>query len=162
MKVLNRRCAGLDVHKAEVVACARVFAGRKVVQEVRRFGTTTRELMALGDWLESLRVTHVAMEATGVYWKPVWHVLDERFALILANAQQTFRSQERRERCDLDCRSAGTRAIASWCRRGRSELRDLTRTRRQAVGRSFATSTGSTRSAGRQHQASWCCPIRWG
>src|SRR2546421_9412637 len=70
MKVLNRRCAGLDVHKAEVVACARVFAGRKVVQEVRRFGTTTRELMALGDWLESLRVTHVAMEATGVYWKP--------------------------------------------------------------------------------------------
>ena len=65
MKVLNRRFAGLDVHKAEVVACARVFAGRKVVQEVRRFGTTTRELMALGDWLESLRVTHVAMEATG-------------------------------------------------------------------------------------------------
>ena len=55
MKVLNRRCAGLDVHKAEVVACARVFAGRKVVQEVRRFGTTTRELMALGDWLEPAR-----------------------------------------------------------------------------------------------------------
>ena len=87
MKVLHRRCAGLDVHKAEVVACARVFAGRKVVHEVRRFGTTTRELMALAAWLESLEVTHVAMEATGVYWKPVWHILEADLTLILANAQ---------------------------------------------------------------------------
>jgi transposase len=147
MKVLNRRCAGLDVHKAEVVACARVFAGRKVVQEVRRFGTTTRELMALGDWLESLRVTHVAMEATGVYWKPVWHVLDERFALILANAQQVRVALEARLRHDpgrksdvndatwiADLLAHGLIAASFVPPRPIRELRDLTRTRRQAVG----------------------------
>ena len=82
-----------------MVACARVSAGRKVVHEVRRFGTTTRELRALAAWLESLEVTHVAMEATGVYWKPVWHILEADLTLILANAQQcaTYRPQERRE-----------------------------------------------------------------
>ena len=83
------------------MACARVFAGRKVVHEVRRFGTTTRELMALAAWLKSLKVTHVAMEATGVYWKPVWHILGSRdFTLILANAQHVRNRagpQERRE-----------------------------------------------------------------
>ena len=70
---LHRRCAGLDVHKAEVVACARVFAGRKVVREVRRFGTTTRERMALAAWLESLEVTHVAMKASGSTGNGVAH-----------------------------------------------------------------------------------------
>jgi transposase len=139
MKVLNRRCAGLDVHKAEVVACARVFAGRKVVQEVRRFGTTTRELMALGDWLESLRVTHVAMEATGVYWKPVWHVLDERFALILANAQQVRNVPGRKSDVNdatwiADLLAHGLIAASFVPPRPIRELRDLTRTRRQAVG----------------------------
>jgi transposase len=139
MKVLNRRCAGLDVHKAEVVACARVFAGRKVVQEVRRFGTTTRELMALGDWLESLRVTHVAMEATGVYWKPVWHVLDERFALILANAQQVRNVPGRKSDVNdatwiADLLAHGLIAASFVPPRPIRELRDLTRTRQQAVG----------------------------
>ena len=86
MKTLHKRCAGLDVHKAEVVACLRVVTNRKVAQEVRRFPTTTHGLLELTEWLERGGCTHVAMEATGVYWKPVWHILEGHFALILANA----------------------------------------------------------------------------
>ena len=70
MKVLNRRCAGLDVHKDEVVACVRLAMRHKLSHEVRRFATTTRGLLELADWLEASGVTQVAMEATGVYWKP--------------------------------------------------------------------------------------------
>ena len=72
MKTLHKRCAGLDVHKKEVVACLRVVARSKATYEVRRFPTTTRDLIALAEWLEAAQCTHVAMEATGVYWKPVW------------------------------------------------------------------------------------------
>lgn len=87
MEVIYPRCAGLDVHKQTVVACARIAAqGRPLVQEVRTFDTTSSGLLALADWLESLGVTHVAMEASGVYWKPVWHVLEGHFELVLANA----------------------------------------------------------------------------
>jgi transposase len=80
------RCAGLDVHKDTVVACARIAADRAVEQHVETFGTTTSELLRLAEWLDRFGVTHVAMEATGVYWKPVWHVLEESFELVLANA----------------------------------------------------------------------------
>lgn len=86
MRQLFPRCAGLDVHKETVVACARIARGARVETEVRSFATTTIGLLALADWLESKRCTHVVMEATGVYWKPVWHVLEERFELVLANA----------------------------------------------------------------------------
>src|SRR6266699_6358153 len=86
MKTLHKRCAGLDVHKAEVVACLRLISKRKVEREVRRFPTTTQGLLVLTEWLESAGCTHVAMEATGVYWKPVWHILEGHFVLILANA----------------------------------------------------------------------------
>jgi transposase len=139
MKVLNRRCAGLDVHKVEVVACARVFVGRKVVHEVRRFGTTSRELLALADWLEGLKVSQVAMEATGVYWKPVWHMLEERFALILANAQQVRAVPGRKSDVNdatwiADLLAHGLIAASFVPPRPIRELRDLTRTRRQAVG----------------------------
>jgi transposase len=139
MKVLNRRCAGLDVHKVEVVACARLFVGRKVVHEVRRFGTTTRELMALAAWLESLGVTHVAMEATGVYWKPVWHILEARFTVILANAQAVRNVPGRKSDVNdatwiADLLAHGLIAASFVPPRPIRELRDLTRTRRQAVG----------------------------
>lgn len=77
MEVLYPRCAGLDVHKDTVVACVRCVSN-PAHREVRTFGTTTSELFALADWLESYGCTHVAMEATGVYWKPVWHLLDEQ------------------------------------------------------------------------------------
>ena len=86
MKTLHRRCAGLDVHSDTVVACARLTARTKASHEVRRFSTATRDLLELADWLAGQGVTHVAMEATGVYWKPVWHMLEGRFELVLANA----------------------------------------------------------------------------
>jgi transposase len=86
MEVLYRRCAGLDVHKQTVVACVRIADEGALVQEVCSFATTTSGLLGLTDWLESFGVTHVAMEATGVYWKPVWHVLEGHFELVLANA----------------------------------------------------------------------------
>jgi transposase len=87
MEVLHQRCAGLDVHKKTVVAAVRIVNGNKVTTEVRTFPTTMAGLLALSDWLSENGVTHVAMEATGVYWKPVWHVLsDGEFELVLANA----------------------------------------------------------------------------
>ena len=75
MEVLHPHCAGLDVHKESVVACMRHMVDGKVSSEVRTFGSTTQELMALSDWLSAEACTHIAMEATGVYWKPVWHIL---------------------------------------------------------------------------------------
>lgn len=86
MEVLHPRCAGLDVHKDSVVACIRCVSS-PAHRETRAFATTTRELIALADWLVEHGCTHVAMEATGVYWKPVWHLLEGRVELVLANAQ---------------------------------------------------------------------------
>jgi len=86
MKTLHRRCAGLDVHSDSVVACARLTVRTKASHEVRRFSTTTRDLMELADWLAAQGITRIAMEATGVYWKPIWHILEGRFELVLANA----------------------------------------------------------------------------
>src|SRR6476659_9324867 len=74
MEVLYTRCAGLDVHKDTVVACVRCVVDGRVEREVRTFSTTTSDLLALSAWLTWLGVTHIAMEATGVYWKPVKNV----------------------------------------------------------------------------------------
>src|SRR5260221_9648059 len=87
MELLHRRCCGLDVHKETVVACLRLVSDGKVTTEVRTFQTTTADLLRLSEWLAANGCTHVAMEATGVYWKPVWHILDDgEFELVLANA----------------------------------------------------------------------------
>ena len=87
MDIHNPNCAGLDVHKDTVVACSRRVIAGKVVREVRTFKTTTSDLLDLSEWLASLGCTHIVMEATGVYWKPVWNILsDGDFELILANA----------------------------------------------------------------------------
>ena len=86
MEVVHPHCAGLDVHKQTVVACVRVAGDGPLKQEVRTFATTTSALLELTDWLASFGVEQVAMEATSVYWKPVWHVLEGHFELILANA----------------------------------------------------------------------------
>ena len=87
MELLHRRCCGLDVHKETVVACLRLVSDGKVTTEVRTFQTTTADLLRLSEWLAANECTHVAMEATGIYWKPVWHILDDgEFALVLANA----------------------------------------------------------------------------
>ena len=85
MEVKYARCAGLDVHKDTVVACLRVEEGGRVVRTVRTFGTMTIDLLGLQQWLVDEQVTHIAMEATGVYWKPVWHILEAVGSLILAN-----------------------------------------------------------------------------
>jgi transposase len=86
-EVIHQCCGGLDVHKDTVVANVRLASGTKVAREVRTFETTTSGLLNLLAWLTEMGCTHVAMEATGVYWKPVWNILsDGGFELILANA----------------------------------------------------------------------------
>jgi len=88
MQVLYPHCAGLDVHKDTVVACVRHMVDGTVKREVRTFQTTTKDLLVLSDWLASEGCKHIGMEATGVYWKPVWHILsDGEFELVLANAK---------------------------------------------------------------------------
>jgi transposase len=85
--VLYQRCCGLDLHKRSVTACRVVPGpGGQATKEIRTFGTMTGELLTLGDWLEEGGVTHVAMESTGVYWKPIWNLFEERFTLLLVNA----------------------------------------------------------------------------
>jgi transposase len=87
MDLLHARCAGLDVHKESIVACVRVVENNEIKRTVRSFGTTTERLLELAEFLAELGVTHVAMEATGVYWRPVWHILEpEDFQLVLGNA----------------------------------------------------------------------------
>ena len=86
MQVVYSRCCGLDVHKDQVTACVLVLGdnGRREVR-AREFATHWKELQKLKMWLHACKVTQVAMESTGVYWKPVWHVLDGQFGLLLAN-----------------------------------------------------------------------------
>jgi len=86
MEVLYPRCAELDVHAGSVTACVRVATGAEVTYEHRTVATTSRGLLGLAEWLVAHGCTHVAMEATGVYWKPVWHVLEAHVTLVLANA----------------------------------------------------------------------------
>lgn len=85
MELVHDRCAGLDVHKDSVVACVRIGSGTKVRRATRTFGTTTDDLLQLAEWLVAEGVTHVGMEATGVYWKPVWYILEASVELTLAN-----------------------------------------------------------------------------
>jgi transposase len=88
MDAIYERCCGLDIHKKTVVACLIVPGPDGTpVKEIRTFGTMTDELLALADWLAAAGCTHVAMESTGVYWKPVWNLLEGGFELVLANAR---------------------------------------------------------------------------
>jgi transposase len=85
MEVLYSRCCGIDVHK-ESLACMRVQDGRRKHTEVQSFGTTTAEILRLHAWLVAAECTHVAMESTGVYWQPVFNLLEGGFGVVLANA----------------------------------------------------------------------------
>ena len=138
MEVLYPRCAGLDVHQQTVVACARVASGQTVVHDVRTFGTTTSDLLALADWLHAQGCTHVALESTGVYWKPVWHVLEGQVELVLANAMQIRNVPGRKT--DVNDATWIADLLAHGLIRASfvppapiHELRDLTRTRKQLV-----------------------------
>ena len=136
MEVMFPRCAGLDVHKDVVVACARVAVDGRVTQEVRSFATTTIALCELSTWLEEQRCTHVVMEATGVYWKPVWHMLEGSFELVLANAQHVRNVPGRKS--DVNDATWLSDLLAHGLVRSSfvpptpiQEVRDLTRTRKQ-------------------------------
>jgi transposase len=136
MKMLHRRCAGLDVHARFVVVCARVVRSGKVVYEEARFETTTRDLLALATWLEARGITHVVMEATGVYWKPVWHILEGSVELVLANAHEVRNLPGRKSDSSdaqwlADLLAHGLVRASFVPPEPIRELRDLTRTRQQ-------------------------------
>ena len=138
MDLLHPQCAGLDIHQRTVVACARVVAGAAVTHDRRTFGTTTADLEALRDWLTAHGCTHVAMESTGVYWKPIWQILDGRFTLVLANARHIRAIPGRKS--DVNDATWIADLLAHGLIRGSfvppapvQALRDLTRTRKQLV-----------------------------
>ena len=137
MEILYPRCAGLDVHKDMVMARVRCVS-EPAVDETRSFATTTGALIELQEWLSSYAVTHVAMEATGVYWKPVWHLLEEHFELILANAQHIKNVPGRKTDVNdaawiADLLAHGLISASFVPPKPIQELRDLTRTRKQLV-----------------------------
>ena len=137
MDILHPRCAGLDVHKDNVVARIRCVSAPRH-DEVKTFATTTSALLALNDWLGSYGVTHVAMEATGVYWKPVWHVLEGHFELVLANAQHIRNVPGRKTDVNdatwiADLLAHGLIRSSFVPPEAIQELRDLTGTRKQLV-----------------------------
>jgi len=137
MEVMHKRVAGLDVHKTTVVACVRVQAGRKVTRECRTFATTTDGLVALLAWVVESRCTHVAMEATGVYWMPVWKILsDGDFALIVANAAHIKNVPGRKSDVNdamwiADLVACGLIKASFVPEENMQELRSLMRTRKQ-------------------------------
>lgn len=138
MKIIHRRCAGLDVHKETVVACVRTMHSGRVEYATETFGTTTSALLRLVQWLQAHEVRHVGMEATGVYWKPVWHVLESSFELVLANAHEVRNLPGRKSDASdaqwlSDLLAHGLIRASFVPPRPIQELRDLTRTRKQLV-----------------------------
>src|ERR1700692_2640823 len=139
MEVLHPHCAGLDIHKDSVVACVRHMVDGKVMSQVKTFKTTTQQLMALSDWLTAEAVTHIAMEATGVYWKPIWHILaDGEFALVLANAAHVKNLPGRKTDVNdatwlADLMAHGLIRASFVPDQPTQQMRDLLRTRKQFV-----------------------------
>ena len=139
MDVLYERVAGLDVHKDTVVACVRIVVNGKTTRECRTFATTTEQLVALRAWLEDCRCTHVAMEATGVYWMPVFRILDAgEVALIVANAAHIKNVPGRKTDMNdatwiADLLACGLIQASFVPNEEVQELRALTRTRKQLV-----------------------------
>lgn len=140
MEVVHRCCCGLDVHKETVVACIRRVKGDgKAREQVRTFGTTTTGLLQLGDWLVEEGVAVVAMESTGVYWKPVWNLLEGRVEQMLVNARDVKQVPGRKtdvKDCEWISRllACGLLRASFVPPRPQRELRDLTRTRARLLG----------------------------
>jgi transposase len=132
-------CAGLDVHKGSVEACVRrLEPGGRLQQQTRHWGTMTRDLKAMADWMAAQGVTHVAMESTGVYWKPIYNILEDRFQVLLVNARHLKQVPGRKS--DIrDCQWIGQLLQHGLLKgsfvvpRAQRELRDLTRLRTQLV-----------------------------
>jgi transposase len=137
MDVMHERVAGLDVHKETIVACVRIMAGGKATRECRTFETTTVGLEALLTWLTESGCTHVAMEATGVYWKPVWNILSGgKFELMVANAAHIKNVPGRKTDMNdamwiADLLSCGLIKASFVPEQEMQEFRSLLRTRRQ-------------------------------
>jgi transposase len=139
MQIIYEYCAGIDIHKKMVVVCLiTVNAAGQRVKEIRSFRTTTAGLLQLHDWLQTAGCTHVAMESTGVYWRPVWNLLEGAFELLLVNAQHIKAVPGRK----TDVRDAEW--IADLLQHGlltgsfippteQRELRDFTRSRASVV-----------------------------
>jgi Transposase len=123
-RVIERGC-GLDVHKKSIAACVRISGVKgQRTQEVRTFGTTATELLALRDWLQGHGVTHVAMESTGVYWKPVFYVLGADLRLGQSGPHAAgARAEDRRAGLCLDRAVAGARAVAGQLRAAGADAR---------------------------------------
>lgn len=140
MDIIYQRVAGLDLHEKTIVAAVRaVNRAGKLETELRTFGTMTQDLLALSDWLANFSVTHVAMEATGVLWKPVWNILDGPFELLLVNPRELKQVPGRK----TDTKDSQWIAQLLQCGllrssfvppRAQRELRDLTRHRAQLQG----------------------------
>lgn len=139
MDILYTCCAGLDVHKKTVVACVRgVDARGKVQQQTRTFGTMTKQILELADWLAAEKVSHAARESTGVYWKPIWNLLEGQFELLLVNAQHIKMVPGRKT--DVKDSEWIAQLLQHGLLRGsfvpatpQRELRELTRQRRQLI-----------------------------
>ncbi len=139
MDTIYENVAGLDVHHKTIVACVRkVLPDGTSKEEVDRFGTMTSDLLRLSDWLASEGVTHVAMESTGVLWKPVWNILDGHFELLLVNPRH-LKGVPGRKTDVIDCQwiaqllQCGLLRSSFVPSRPQRELRDLTRQRKQLV-----------------------------
>jgi transposase len=138
MEVLYEQCAGLDVHKRTVTACRVRMVGRRREQAVQRFGTTTPELLALADWLAAWSVTHVALESTGDYWKPIYNILEGSYELLLVNAQHLKHVPGRKTDVKdaewlAECLRHGLLKASFVPKRPQRALRDLTRYRSKLV-----------------------------
>jgi transposase len=142
MDVVFTRCAGLDVHKKSITACRMIPdpTGHEAegIMELRTFGTMTRDLLVLADWLTEASITHVAMESTGEYWKPVYNLLEDTFTVFLVNAAHVKNVPGRKTD------KADARWLAKLMRfgllqasfippKGQRDLRDLTRYRTKLV-----------------------------
>lgn len=140
MEILYPRCAGLDVHKKTIVASRWITSpDGSVAKETLTFGTTTPALLPLLDWLAEAGVTHVAMESTGVYWRPVYQLLEGSFALLVVNAQHLHRVPGRKKTDKVDaewiaqCLRHGLLTASFVPPRPQRDLRDLTRERAKLV-----------------------------
>ena len=135
MRIMYERCCGLDIHKASITACALITEKGKTQEETRRFGTMTDDLRALAGWLQQKEIRHVAMESTGVYWKPVWNILEPAgLELLLANAQEVKvvpgrKTDQKDSQWIADLHKHGLLRNSFVPPRAIRDLRDLIRTR---------------------------------
>src|SRR5215210_2640462 len=154
MDVVYSHCCGLDVHKREMVACL-VSPGSdgEPVRTIRAFGTMTADILALADWLVAAGCTHLAMESTGVYWKPIWNLLEGQVELVLVNARHVKAVPGRKtdvRDCEwlADLLRHGLLTGSVVPDRAQQELRELTRYRTSLVRERTAETNGVQKALG--------------